>query len=1016
MLLLCFFQAFYSAFLRYSNLSCGSGDLTLGRTDFCLLITLLADEGVAFAAEQRAVDVAVGNRAGCYLFFSASLKYRRSPELQGPDSSSTFHDDRVPVFLANASTAARVKFLVRRLSQRYTELTMRELAFKAGDRRRALHRDDDAPFLEEQLDSVLGRAFHSYSSLGVPMRNAHHTISVASGSPTQQQLSPRATSSRSTELPPTSPMSRPSSGSARGAYDLNAALPEEATDATGMCFDQWHLMCREVKVRVLVHNCQGHMRHLLRGILISLFALQILGKLATIDIFRVFHDACRGLLSSSRPAAAQQLAAGDGGASFRRPSSIQLRPLVDNLPTAAAAAAAEEAALSWLLGGGDRPRKLLMTLDQFRAGFRAVLRTAFDSGQRLFGAPEPDAYNAPLALDSGVTPATIALRLAVYRLTATFMVYCPPARTGPPWLRQHYTVRMPHIGISVQDAEQALRAPGAARDAQTGAAASAAAPTADATVSDSSHDPESHAMLPVAGPPPDAEASDAAKRAAAAMEELELKYQQMRHAAAAPPQSKKKRWRGPRSQHPPQAAASSTLRIAVGSPRDDNGGVAALAGLAVTVPGSAAPKAHGPRGQLPVAAMGDVRADAGLRPLLSVDVGLLGLPRMRERCTRKLADMARDIAQNVEILTGGPLLLPRRDEAHNGPLPAQATPQPLRPEPPTARGQALPSTRALDPAARGGRLVQVQQHEAFALRQQQQGLPARAPPALPRFNSSSDNLLAVERAASSAVPPDPSVPLPQGGGGQTGDKGVAVDPPLRLWSGSIVHAALDYSSAAQERTRAAAAAAAADAALAAAHATAQRRRSSANVSAVATAAAIMAAIAGDVGNVSEAPPGQADAAPGPPRFIRRYISVDQQQQQQQQPPVGGGTRLASPLRSPGARKQQQQPKLRVPQDPASPTRISLAAGALSPKARAVVPTTPKERRGSSAFARSAPTTPQMRGAASKRGNAQPGVFSFGGAPTPKLGAAHLASGIHRAASVDEPEAVTEVNDAADLGI
>jgi hypothetical protein len=92
--------------------------------------------------------------------------------IQGPDSSSTFRDDRVPVFLANASTAARIKFFVRRLSQRYCDLTSSRLAFKVGDRRRAVHKDDDAPFLEAQLDAVLGRAFHSYSSLGMPMTNA----------------------------------------------------------------------------------------------------------------------------------------------------------------------------------------------------------------------------------------------------------------------------------------------------------------------------------------------------------------------------------------------------------------------------------------------------------------------------------------------------------------------------------------------------------------------------------------------------------------------------------------------------------------------------------------------------------------------------------------------------------------------------------------------------------------------------------------------------------------------------
>ena len=183
---------------------------------------------------------------------------------------------------------------------------------------------------------------------------------------------------------PSSIMSRGATGAGPGplvdaAMDVNCSQPGASQSVHGMCFDQFHLCAKEFKV---------------------------LGRLSTIDIFRVFHDGCRGLLATRRldPSLDEHELDDRGG---KAAPNTRLVPLA---ATAADAAAAEKASLGWLLGGGSRPRHLSMTLDQFRDAVRALLRAAFESGQSLFGAPEADAYTAPLALDSGVSPASVALR------------------------------------------------------------------------------------------------------------------------------------------------------------------------------------------------------------------------------------------------------------------------------------------------------------------------------------------------------------------------------------------------------------------------------------------------------------------------------------------------------------------------------------------------------------------------------------------------------------------------------
>jgi len=121
---------FYAAYLRYLNVRAGFADVSAGRLEFALMVALLADEGVAWAAERRALDVSVRRRgAGGKAARSGGLN--RFPLAQNPYSPASFRDDRVPVFLANSTPAVRLRFLVQRLERRYTELTTRRLAVKS---------------------------------------------------------------------------------------------------------------------------------------------------------------------------------------------------------------------------------------------------------------------------------------------------------------------------------------------------------------------------------------------------------------------------------------------------------------------------------------------------------------------------------------------------------------------------------------------------------------------------------------------------------------------------------------------------------------------------------------------------------------------------------------------------------------------------------------------------------------------------------------------------------------------
>jgi len=366
---------------------------------------------------------------------------------------------------------------------------------------------------------------------------------------------------------------------------------------------------------------------------------------------------------------------------------------------------------------GDAPRRLSMTLEQFRDAMRALLRAAFESGQALLGVPEQDAYTSPLTLDSGVTPQSVALRMLVYRLTATFMVYCPPARMGPPWMRRHYTVRMPHIRITVSDASAALWEGGDARARRR--------PRPPLSRARRPRPVAGRAAAPPRPRPPSFSQSCGPRQRCARRrpsrtyrERLELQAGQAQQqraaaggaAAAVRPSGERRVW-GP--------AALAQPPLSDRPPHASSGGAQ-----------SRTPQQHAESTSLAAAsdappAGRDVRAAAGLAPLASPDVALLRVPRARQGIAGAWRGW-RATSRSTSSAHGGAAASSWQSPSpHPGPLLllplacGRPTRAPGETAPSARLPLASPSAARASPASRAGRLAAA----AAAAASQLAGLP-----------------------------------------------------------------------------------------------------------------------------------------------------------------------------------------------------------------------------------------------------------------------------------------------------
>lgn len=103
------------------------------------------------------------------------------------------------------------------------------------------------------------------------------------------------------------------------------------------------------------------------------------------------------------------------------------------------------------IGLANRVRGL--TESAFRTAVGLLLREAFLRGQRSVGQRDHTAWERPVTLGSGVTPAGLARRALLIRLRAIFEWYRPPARAGGRSAAGQYHVRLDREGRKIRAGE-----------------------------------------------------------------------------------------------------------------------------------------------------------------------------------------------------------------------------------------------------------------------------------------------------------------------------------------------------------------------------------------------------------------------------------------------------------------------------------------------------------------------------------------------------------------------------------